>query len=885
MTVDLAARTTACLAAAARPRGPSTQWIDAIRRVQDGDGVGAGEALQPLDDGARVVCTEMLERLAVRLGLSDAAVQAIGAPLTRDLKPKALTFDATGWMWNRGWTDEVTAHVGADRLKGNSPHGHDAARKLLDAVKAACARGDQPGAEALAAAIDPYHKDTRSRAWCAVAAWLPPGSEADERWTRAVKDARRSPMIQDGAEESEALADVVESLALRLPAEHPAVVAAVGALRQLGKTRAPRDARGTGICRAATHLARRAAAAGERATPWIEHAEALLRCNIDGGGAAWSAFALLALAHRARGDAEAEQASLSRITDAVFHGVPEVRAMYPERTERLVRHWNVGATAFGEVGLIRDAGGDASGRLEAAIRSACIYKWGAERAYGQLIAIAHAESPRAPWLERPRGPIEARALDLLTTEVEDRADALADAAHSLLWVDEDAARAWYRAALDAGFHGRWLVRDARWVQEPNVRDRVEAIALAEADVSDRSCALTDLADVWLRQGDVARALTCIGHLTAGPARDERPEWKPYSGMGDRAGWVPYSRPALPAEPPPPPAGALAKSTAAIKALKPSQRRDAWWELAQILVDRAELAHVRAQIAKGKEKGHIAFNRAWRLMELDLRLGEVDAALASAAGMDPQSDHVLGVATAAQRIAEWLLTKSAVTPTRVLAVIGLFAAAHWQWTAERALRVVPDLIEALPVGDREAALAAARAMPHNRVLGLAIEAVVCGRTGNPEGAARALRDALAVMATGHGELLATALAAAERDTPLPGRQELLDACLRRLTGATYQVCIALEHIARHLWLAGDTALLPARVRASGFPSEVKAAARRSLVVMAPEHAPRPVDAVLAAWSDDPPNLDQAREQAHALALALDREQRTDEAAAIRRLLGT
>jgi hypothetical protein len=54
-------------------------------------------------------------------------------------------------------------------------------------------------------------------------------------------------------------------------------------------------------------------------------------------------------------------------------------------------------------------------------------------------------------------------------------------------------------------------------------------------------------------------------------------------------------------------------------------------------------------------------------------------------------------------------------------------------------------------------------------------------------------------------------------------------------------------------------------------------------MAPALAPDPVQAVLEVWLDAPPNPDQSREQIEALAVALDREGRMDESAAVREVV--
>lgn len=878
-TVDVVARAAACLEAAARPRGPSSAWDDAVRRVNAGDAAGAVLALAALDERARAVAALALQRLAVARGLPDSAIRAIGGPLQAK-NVAGVGRDAVGWSWGRAWDAEVLPHLDVAALKGAAPSGYLAARQLQAAAERAVAAGDLAGAERLAEAIDAHHKVARAHAWCAIAAATPGVGAADLAWERAIKAAKQPPMIQDGGEEAEALASVVTALVDQRPPHHAAVAAAIAALLQLGKKRAPKDVRSNGICLAAAACARRASRDSTHAEAWMAHAEALLGSQIDDGRPVWAARILLAAAARARGSAAGEHRQLKAIGDPLFRDVREVRALFPERAERLHRHWASGASAFAEVALIREAGGDATKWLDAAVKSACVFAGGEERAFGELIAIAWAEAPRPPWSDAPRGPVETRAHALLQRPKTDRAAAFGAAALRLLVVDEDAARAWYVAALDAGWSGRWIASDVRWLRDRALRERVAALAAAQADLDDRAWALTDLAEAWWADGEIDQALGVVGLVTAGPATDAEPSWTPFAAL-EQVGPL-YQVPAEPAEPPPPPPGAFAEGKDALKALKAAEQRDAWAVLGQRLVDPDELRQVRAALAKGKEQGAIGSTRHVRLVTLDLRLGDVDAALEDARGVDPQGHSSTGLAGVTLTIAEWLLRHpEAITEARVLAVIARFAEAHGQCTQERAPWVLPDLVESLPAAARANTLAAARAL-RDPVSGPTTVAVVLGHGGDLAGAASALRGAIGRAGNGGAETLACALARAERGGRLPGREAILAACLDALEGPRYKVIGAIERIARYLWLSDDVATLPPLVHACRLPDDAKTRARRSLVLGAPEHAPRPVDAVLAAWLDVAPNLDQAREQVDALARALAREGRT-EAAAVRALL--
>lgn len=882
--MDLAARAAACLAVAAEPAGSSPAWAEAVRRVRAGDGAGAAAALAPLDDRARSVTTAMLERLAVREGKPDEVVRAVGKALA-NLQPKALSFRVTGWLWDRGWRDDVAGRVGPERLAGAEPHGHDAARQLLDGVRAACAKGDLREARDLARRIDPYHKERAGVAWCLLAAASPP-HEQDDLWDAAVKAAKRPPMIQHGAEESEALAEVVGHLATHVAADHPAVENAWKALLKLGKTYAPKDARSTGLARAAAHAARRGDAA------WLARAEALLG-SIHSDHSTWTPLVWIALGRRRLGDGAAEQAALARIAARAWTDAPEVRALYPDRVELLADHWSATRGAFDEVRLIRAAGGDVSAKLDAAISGGCHYHRGAEGTFGQLVELAHAEAPRAPWTTDPRGPLEARAHAVLVEKVKDRGLAFAMAALHLARTDLATARGWLGLALDAGLKGRDLIQAPALHDDPALFERVELAAAADPDLDDRSAVLTDLAELALRRGDVERALGLVGRVTGGPARDETPVWTPSYRRGDRAGWAPWTRPAAQHAPPAQHAPTtLAEGRAAVEALPEAEQRDGWWALAARLSAPDELRFVRDRLARGKAAKYLALLRATRLLQLDLRLGEVEAALAWAGELQPGDPDETGVAAGARRVGAWLLGHpEARTPARALALVGLFARAHPAHAGGPALDVLPDLLAALAPADREAALVVVRTFAGERVgpsapvpgpPAFAVEAVTRARVGEPEAAARLLAQAVASPGRTHGELLARAVA--EAGPALPGRAELLTGALGRCVGEAYQLHAVIERTARRLWLAGDVTLLPPVVAAGPFSSDVKAGARRSLVVDAVLHAPRPVEAVLAAWADAPPNVDQAREQVAALAAALEKEGRAAEAGAVRATLG-
>ena len=51
-------------------------------------------------------------------------------------------------------------------------------------------------------------------------------------------------------------------------------------------------------------------------------------------------------------------------------------------------------------------------------------------------------------------------------------------------------------------------------------DALHMLALAEPDLDDRAAAMSDLAELWWRDGEIERAVACIGLLAIAPSGDE-----------------------------------------------------------------------------------------------------------------------------------------------------------------------------------------------------------------------------------------------------------------------------------------------------------------------------------------------------------------------------
>lgn len=487
--VNLVARRRAALAASTRAR---PALAEAVQRMREGDGAGAAKALAELDDPrARHLATGLLERLGARLGVAPEAIRAVGLALVRDLKSGAVDeLSSVGFLWDEGWSAEVLGLVHPKRLSEERQGGY-AAGRLLAVVKVACDAGDLDTAAQRAGAIDAYHKDTRALALCALGA-ASSGKTRDGYLLDAVKAAKGDSMIENGGEESSALGRVVEQLAALVPADHPAAEAACKALLALGKKRVKNDVRSYGLARAASAAAR----TGDRA--WLARAGALIEA-VHTGQLTWAPLLLTALAHRAAGQKKAEAAALARIPDAAWLGEARVRALYPERAALLTQHWERSPSPFGDIALIRAAGGDASDRIEAAIEEKREWSGGLESAYAELVSI-DAE-------------IAARVLG----EVDEPETAHHEAADSLEMDGRiDEARAHFVKALDLGLRGAMIAQHERILADRALRERVEARVKDEPDLDDRAAAMSDVAELWWRDGEIERAIACIGLLAIAP---------------------------------------------------------------------------------------------------------------------------------------------------------------------------------------------------------------------------------------------------------------------------------------------------------------------------------------------------------------------------------
>jgi hypothetical protein len=806
----------AALAFASTPRHDERLGV-AISAIEAGRVDDAEDAIATLDAAERRVATQFLERLALRRGLPADAIAR--------LAEHAPDTDAgTGFAWAEG---------------------HGVRRSGVAAVRQACAAGRFDDAVAAAGTIGRLDKQARALALAVIGVATGDAS----RLSAAVSAATVPPQIQDGGEESEALGGVVAELAAGgVAADHPAVAAAVKALRRLGKTYKRKDVRSYGLRTAGVAAAARAAR--DRDDAWLAHAEALIP-SIHTSTLVWPVQLEVALAHRAAGRSVEEAAALQLLPDAAWVD-PAARGLYPDRADALRAYW-AEATPVGAARLLAAAGADVGSRIDAAIAYADGWYHGLEKLYGDLLLFAPDRA--AEVLERAR----------------DRPLAMALAAARLHPAPR--ARELLAAAVDAGHAPDGLdVLQAH----PDLLRRAEP--LAAADAGKRRWLLTDYAEAWIRLDRWDDAARCIQLAIAAPPRDDHPVWTPYYRSGNRSDWSPLET----APQPPPLAVPFDQALAAALAGPRTHHLVALAELARQLTSPAELAVVRKKMEKAPGgQGDAAAAKRAKLAAVDLSRGDVDSAIAEAQAMRDCRISGVGPSYTADAIGRWFdAHPTEVTVDRavnVLLAIGNPAPQDMPGPLRRVLSVV---LTHLPQADHrpvidaaEAVMAKVRFKGDHAVVDLGV-GVALARSGRPGAAARL--DAGIARWLG-GDTLYVGMTLVVRAIleagDLPGRDERLDRVIRPM-GSGFTRVAELERLNRYLWLAGDQDTLP-RLHRSGVLHEVWAELRRSLVVDAPLYAPRPVDAVIAAWSTEPPNPDQAKEQLLALAAALAREGRDPE----------
>ncbi len=215
------------------------------------------EALAPLGDEERF--TAMIAVGLLRPAHLEAATAAFLEGLRAD-RPFRWTDACSGAAVDR-WIRVAAPILDADRLVAVL-----AGRCLEIAVQEKLRLGEIVGARRLHAAISPLDKRDRAGARARIA--VASGASAD--FTAAQQEALCRPVIQDGGEETEALAGALVVWAPVLPADHPAVQLAVETLVRRTTKYVKGNDYSLGI---AASVCADTAAPGRAG--WLEHARAL----------------------------------------------------------------------------------------------------------------------------------------------------------------------------------------------------------------------------------------------------------------------------------------------------------------------------------------------------------------------------------------------------------------------------------------------------------------------------------------------------------------------------------------------------------------------------------------------------------------------------------
>lgn len=858
------------LTAARQTPTESTPWRSALSALKAGAVEQACDLLAGLADQQLHVAVTALEREGIAQGLSGHELVPLGVLLESRLANEGTDWQVFDPSWEQGWTREVASEVPNRIARSYGPDWREA-RVRLCLVRSLIDEGDSDGALLQAQAIRDWQaKQERGTAYALVGLAMD-GPEADRWLLESVEAATAGPQIADGGHESSALAAVVEVMAGGgLSAVHPAVEAAWEEFLELGQTYVSRDTRAYGLHRAILAAARRAEE-GDRA--WLEKAAALMPC-LKTDWLILSSMLALARVQSAIGRPDLEEEVLRRIPDEAWP-TEEVRGLYPDHVELLRGHWERDGCPIGLLRTLLPLGLASESLVERAIASADGSSSGSRDLYGPLMLWA---------------PDRAGA-QLEQVWEREKKDAYAIAAE-VFWengrASEAAAQVW--RAIDMGWRpwelDRWwplIIAGERSI------DDLEACFATEPDASHRIRLLSGVAQRWYALGERSKALRCVERALLAVARDPEPDWTPYYRIGGRAGWeIPRCRWPV-AEPLDLP---FSEALAIVEEAPEFERHHALFELATRCTAPDELEQVQSRMERA-EADHPTLRIAKRVLVMVLR-GQVDSALSLAVELrDLPCSRYSGFMApeVALKIAGWLGARPReITAERVGKWLSIFSRPGEHEVAGWLALGLPALLPALSEEDRRRieGLVAKQPVSNPGDLGVVLAGLAAGlaRAGDLGQAIDWLERGLG-RSTEHGSRYARPLvfvAAILAIGDHPRRAAWLEAAMvfAKHEDPVFYL-IPLERAARLLWDGGEQSFLPECVRRGAFPSQVNDMLRRTLVVDAPAYAPRPVEAVIDAWSEQPPNVDQAIEQVRCLAEALEREQRVEEAAAVRDFL--
>lgn len=851
----------------------------ALAACAEGDVARASREIQALEDRPLYVAIQHLGFQYLEAGRPASELEPL-----HDLIRQRIKKDSVNWIsdigraWTERWIKQVGRHLAVPDLSAfGSPYvGHC----LRRACEVWCHEGEPDKALIYAEAISAYDKEDRARSLALVGATQPEGKQRRDALANALKVDVKS-IIETGYEETAAFAGIVTVLAERgFPADDEVVTQACAMLARLNKRRVERDARSAAVLLAVSASAKRAGAT--RDPGWLNLASSLLPHLWD-DQIRFRGAIVVALAQRSMGFENAAAKTFASVSPD-FLGGPELAArlsapfsganeafepFLEERNQEIWLPW-----------VVHAAGGELDKAFNAALRRVDS-SMGRVRIYAQMLALD------CPSREDVAGELSA----------EDRTGACLQAIELTRRINADERYRRLLADLDLTAYKGYADSSLLLLDEANLR-KLEDLVTGGGNphvARNRIPVLTTLAVAHLDAGRPEASRECIEAALLPPTADEQPGWR-----------APSDRPHEPEEELTlEPGTSLDRPFAeALRAAEQtpddgnSQRLKALHELARHVVGDGEALGkilVKMKKAPTMRDQNMQGVKKCRLGHVHLLMGDVDAALDIAAGVTQCRMSGWGGWRLTMLISDWFSRhRDTFTPAHAKRMLEVLEAHHPQDLPMPIIHVGSQVIRDLPVSSRSSAVqqllglrgrfrqTGDQSVVH-AALGVAYAELKMGDDARAE-----FRKAVELVEQGNDFYrpqlaLTRALLRAGKSTDIPQRGEWTQRILKSVKDQPYQIVWCWESAMLELFAAGDQSTLPALLAGGDVASDVAEGIKRSWRAEAARVAPRPVEAVLALFDDTPKNQDLAKEQILNVAKALEKADRSEEAASVRALL--
>lgn len=618
---------------------------DALAAVERGDLGAAAQRLATLNEDQRLLATFLVEIAAAKANSAPAALAGLCADL-HALASNTIDLNDVPGRLLAAWAQTVAPALAPAVVARRDAFGYSQTL-LCQCIEHLCAHDAAARAVAYAALLNPYHRSDVAQAWSRVGLALSVDhADRADALMRAAQAGSMRPMIQDGGEEASAHGIAMQAFARGgLAADAPAVVHALKGLLKLGRHRARKDVRSSGVATASI-------AAGERAllsadAGWLAIAEQLMALVWDEGPMQTDA---LDAVQRARTRIDPSREAAAPV------GAPETP---DDRPESLARR--------------RATGEDVDAQTEAAL--------GEWDGYGDQHVTRFVKGCRL-------GLDDARLEALLdAAKPEGRPEALIKGAAYALGASDARRAAWLNRGYPEGDDYGIFSADLLHLLTP---DRVLAGELFYAR-SGQTKALAQLIGLYMQRGapdDAARVIARIGQ----PAIDGA--WVPAYRRGNRADDpLPAADmvPNIHVKPTPVTADTLKA------ALSQTKAGSDLLALALGAEDAATLAKIvkASRLKKWAKKA----DGPW-IARIRLHAGDLDDAIAVFEGWATGRYNEHQAVALLHTFADHLRATGTATPDRIRRLVALIAPIHPQWPVH-ALVALSRAAMHVDAGEREA----------------------------------------------------------------------------------------------------------------------------------------------------------------------------------------